>query len=269
MAEKFDAEKALVTIKRFIAGKLLQSGLDGYVVGLSGGIDSSLAAALAVEAVGKSKVFGVLMPYKTSSESAVKDALEVAETFGFEYRQIDISPMIDAYFKTITDSLHVRAGNKMARERMSIVFDVAHEMQRLVLGTSNRTEIALGYTTWYGDSACSINPIGQLYKTEVRQLAKMIGLPESVINKPPSADLWAGQTDEGEIGVTYNQMDTLLRLLVDDGVKSMTRLEENGFNSPDISRVVSLLNRNVFKRRLPDIAPLGRNSIPDNIQLED
>jgi NAD+ synthase len=269
MAEKFDAEKALVTIRRFISGKLLQSGLDGYVVGMSGGIDSSLAAALAVEAVGKAKVFGVLMPYRTSSESAVKDAMEVVTKYGFEYKQIDISPMIDAYFPKIDDSNRIRAGNKMARERMSIVFDVAHQMQRLVLGTSNRTEIALGYTTWYGDSACSINPIGQLYKTEVRQLAKMLGLPESVINKPPSADLWRGQTDEGEIGVTYNQMDTLLKLLVDEGVLSMNRLEENGFSSPDISRVVSLLNRNSFKRRLPDIAPLGRDSVPDNIQLED
>ncbi|HKK21881.1 MAG TPA: NAD+ synthase, partial [candidate division Zixibacteria bacterium] len=269
MADKFDADKALVTIRRFISGKLLQSGLDGYIVGMSGGIDSSLAAALAVEAVGKAKVFGMLMPYRTSSESAVKDALEVVTKYGFEYKQIDISPMIDAYFPEIDESNRIRAGNKMARERMSIVFDVAHQMQRLVLGTSNRTEIALGYTTWYGDSACSINPIGQLYKTEVRQLAKLLGLPESVINKPPSADLWRGQTDEGEIGVTYNQMDTLLKLLVDDGVLSMNRLEENGFSSPDISRVVSLLNRNSFKRRLPDIAPLGRNSVPDNIQLED
>lgn len=268
MTDKFDAEKAVITIKRFITGKLLSSGMTGYVIGLSGGIDSSLSAALAVEAVGKDKVYGLLLPYKSSSESSIADALELIGKFGIEYRQIDISPMIDTYYNKIDESNRLRAGNKMARERMAILFDMAHEMNRLVLGTGNRTEICLGYTTWYGDAACSINPLGELYKTEVHQLAKILNIPKSIINKPPSADLWAGQTDEGEIGITYNLIDSILKQLVDKSNISMAELQKDGFTATDISRIVSLINKNAFKRRLPEIAPLGRNIIPDNIQLK-
>ncbi|RME19488.1 MAG: NAD+ synthase [Candidatus Zixiibacteriota bacterium] len=260
--------EAITAITRFLNGQLMASGLSGYVVGLSGGIDSAVSAALAVKAVGAEKVLGLLMPYRTSSPESVRDALEVVKTLGIEHRQIDISPMIDAYFPSIDDSLRIRAGNKMARERMSILFDVAHETSRLVLGTGNRTEICLGYTTWYGDAACSVNPIGELYKTEVRAVARELGIPEVVITKPPTADLWAGQTDEGEIGVTYEQIDKLLRRLVDDGVTSMKTLETEGFSTADISRVVSLMNRNAFKRRLPPVAPLGRQPIPDELALE-
>ncbi|NOY88975.1 MAG: NAD+ synthase [FCB group bacterium] len=268
MAKRFDPDKAIDTIKRFITGKMLSSGSDGYIVGLSGGIDSSLSATLAVEAVGKEKVLGVLMPYKTSSESSVTDAMDLVRKLGINHKVIDISPMIDAYFDKIDNSNRIRVGNKMARERMSILFDVAHERDRLVLGTGNRTEICLGYTTWYGDAACSINPIGELYKTEVRQLAKILGVPHSIINKTPTADLWAGQTDEGEIGVTYNLIDSLLKLIVDDKITSMAELEKEGFQTTDISRIVSLLNKNSFKRRMPEIAPLGRENVPDNIQLK-
>lgn len=269
MSERFDAETAVARIKRFIGDKLLQSGLHGYVVGLSGGLDSSLAAMLAVEAIGKEKVLGVLMPYKTSAASSLTDALELIGKLGIEYREVDISPMIDAYFSKIDNENRIRAGNKMARERMAILFDIAHRQHRLVLGTGNRTEICLGYTTWYGDAACSVNPIGELYKTEVRQLAKMVGVPGSIINKPPTADLWVGQTDEGEIGLSYNLIDNLLKRVIDDGVVSMSKLEEEEFRPNDISRVVSLLNRNAFKRSMPDIASLGRAAVPDSIQLQD
>jgi NAD+ synthase len=151
---------------------------------------------------------------------------------------------------------------------MSILFDIAHETNRLVLGTGNRTEICLGYTTLFGDSACSVNPIGELYKSEVRQAARHLGVPEEIITKPPSADLWAGQTDEGEIGVTYEMIDRLLHRIVDEGETSMEKLESEGFQATDISRVVSLLNRNAFKRNLPEIAPLGRGDIPQSLQLK-
>ena len=268
MSDTFDSKTALTTIKRFITGSLLKSGLEGYVIGLSGGIDSALSASLAVEAVGKEKVFGVLMPYRTSSEDSLTDALDLVRQLGIDYRKVDISAMVDAYFAGMEKPSEVRMGNKMARERMSILFDVAHNMNRLVLGTGNRTEICLGYTTWYGDSACSVNPIGELYKTEVRQMAEIIGVPESIRTKAPSADLWAGQTDEDEIGITYDKMDRLLNRLVDDGEKSMSKLETEGFDITDISRVVSLLTRYSFKRRLPDVAPLGRVAVPDSIQLE-
>jgi NAD+ synthase len=258
----------MTTMKRFLTGKLLQSGMGGYVVGLSGGIDSALSTTLAVEAVGPDKVLAVMMPYRTSSEDSVTDANTLIDKLEIEHRTIDISPMIDAYFGTIEESLILRAGNKMARERMSILFDVAQETGRLVLGTGNRTEIALGYTTWFGDSACSLNPIGQLYKTEVRLLARELGIPDSIIEKAPSADLWMGQTDEGEIGVTYDQIDALLERILDEGETSMSALENEGFRTADISRVLSLVNRNAFKRRLPDVAPLGRGEIPEAIRIQ-
>lgn len=267
MTQHFETEKALQTIKRFLIGKLNQSGLSGYVVGLSGGIDSAVAAGLAVAAMGKDKVLGILMPYRSSSPQSAEHAILYANQLGIETKLVDISPMIDAYFGSIDESMRVRAGNKMARERMSILFDQAHYMNRLVLGTGNRTEICLGYTTWFGDSACSLNPIGELYKTEVRALARFLGVPPAIIAKPPTADLWEGQTDEGEIGLTYERIDQLLSLIVDRHVNSMLELQKAGFASTEISRVVSLMNRNSFKRALPDIAPLGRTPIPVHLQL--
>jgi NAD+ synthase len=267
MTQHFDAEKAAQTIRRFLTGKLNQSGLSGFVVGLSGGIDSAVATGLAVAAVGKEKVFGVLMPYKTSSAHSAEHATQYARQLGIETLTVDISPMIDAYFGSIDESTRLRAGNKMARERMSILFDHAARLNRLVLGTGNRTEIALGYTTWYGDSASSLNPIGELYKTEVRAIARLIGVPPAIIAKPPTADLWEGQTDEGEIGVQYERIDQMLTMIVDRGVTSMSELEKAGFGQSDISRIVSLMNRTAFKRSLPDIAPLGRTPIPAHVQL--
>lgn len=269
MGGKLDTERTISLIRDFLAGKLSESGLDGYVVGLSGGIDSALSTTLATKAVGADRVFAVLMPYRTSSENSVTDALALIELLGLEYRKIDISPMVDAYFEGIGPVNEIRRGNKMARERMSILFDVAHEMNRLVLGTGNRTEICLGYTTWYGDAACSVNPIGELYKSEVRLLAAELDVPQAIIAKPPSADLWEGQTDEGEIGVTYERMDRLLARLVDDGEKSLAGLQAEGFDKSDIVRVVSLLTRFSFKRHVPEIAPLGRTPIPDHIRLEE
>lgn len=267
MSHKIDMNESLNTINRFISGQLMRSGLEGFVIGLSGGIDSALSATLAVKAVGKEKVYGVMMPYRSSSAGSITDAKELAEQLGIEYELIDISPMIDAYYDKITPEMRVRAGNKMARERMAILFDLAHKMNRLVLGTGNRTEICLGYTTLYGDAACSLDPIGELYKTEVRALSKELGVPEAILTKAPSADLWTDQTDEGEIGVTYETIDKILARIVDDGERSMSKLEDEGFLSTDISRVVSLINRNAFKRRLPDVAPLGRDGVPEDIIL--
>lgn len=266
-ADNFDPDKAITTIKRFITGQLLRSAMDGYVIGLSGGIDSAVVAALAVSAVGHEKVYALLMPYKTSTESSVVDALDIARKLNIEYKQIDISPMIDAYFDNPDDSIKVRIGNKMARERMSILFDFAHKLNRLVLGTSNRTEIALGYTTIFGDQACSINPIGELYKTEIRQIAKKLDIPDTIINKPPSADLWIGQTDEAEIGVTFSKLDSILKELIDNNNTSLGKLTKDGYSSADISRVVSLMNRTAYKRQSPPIAPIGRATIPENIHL--
>ena len=152
---------------------------------------------------------------------------------------------------------------------MAILFDIAQETGRLVLGTGNRSESCLGYTTWYGDSACSINPVGELYKTEIRAMAELLGLPQQIITKVPSADLWVGQTDEDEIGVTYDTIDKILKRIVDEDFLSISSLVKEGFDSRDISRVVSLLNLNSFKRHLPDVAPLGRRQVPDYIELSE
>jgi len=265
----FNPEKTKPKLLGFISDSLAQTGLEGVVIGLSGGIDSALSATLAVEALGKEKVFGLMMPYRTSSPESISDAQAVIAFLGIEHKLIEITPMIEAYFKTVSEDLRIRAGNKMARERMSILFDQAHAMKRLVLGTGNRTEIALGYTTLYGDAACSINPLGHLYKTEVRALARHLGIPDSVITKPPSADLWSGQTDEGEIGVTYEQIDRLLVKLLDEGVRDQKQLLEDGLTPADIERVLTLINRNAFKRQLPPIASLGRADVPNSISISE
>lgn len=267
---KFDVTAAITTMTRFLTGNLLSSGLSGFVVGLSGGIDSAVAAAIAVKAVGGEKVLGLLMPYRSSSPESIEDAKAIAEFLGIEHRLIDISPMIDAWCDKdeIDESSQLRAGNKMARERMSLLFDAAHQKDRLVLGTGNRTEICLGYTTLFGDAACSLNPIGGLYKTELRAVARELGLPEAVLTKAPSADLWPGQTDEQEIGLSYEIIDRLLRRIVDEGCRSMAQLESEGFDATDISRVVSLMNKNAFKRYLPPVASFDKVAIPPHIALE-
>ncbi len=267
MSYHFDSEKAITSIKEFIRSSLADSGLDGYVIGLSGGIDSALSASLAVAAVGREKILGVMMPYRTSADNSRADALELIGKLGLEYRSVDISPMIDAYYDRIEDALRVRAGNKMARERMSILFDLAHQTHRLVLGTGNRTEFCLGYTTLFGDAACSVNPIGELYKTEVRILARELGVPVSILNKPPTADLWASQTDEGEIGVSYEEIDAILQKIVDEKVTSRNDLELAGLNLDSVNRVVALLTRNAFKRALPPVGSLGRGPVPASIAL--
>jgi NAD+ synthase len=197
------------------------------------------------------------------------DALTLITKLGIQHEVVDISPMIDAYFPQIDPSVRLRAGNKMARERMSILFDIAHKMNRLVLGTGNRTEICLGYTTLFGDSACSVNPIGELYKTQVRLLSRELGVPERILTKAPTADLWDNQTDEGEIGVSYDEIDRILLEIVDGEERSISALTAKGLNQADVSRVVSMLNRNAFKRSLPPVAPLGRGPVPDYIQLSE
>jgi NAD+ synthase len=267
MSYHFDPDKAITLIHSFIANQPGLTGLDGFVVGLSGGIDSALSATLAVGALGPDKVLGVLMPYKTSSPDSMADAMTLIRQLGIEHRVVEISPMIDAYYREITPETRLRAGNKMARERMSILFDIAHELNRLVLGTGNRTEICLGYTTLFGDSACSVNPIGDLYKTEVRLLAEKLGLPPSIRTKAPSADLWVDQTDEGEIGVTYADIDVILAKLIDENVTDLSTLEATGLEPKAVRRVVEMLNRNWFKRELAPVANLGRRAVPRRIEL--
>ncbi|SYZ73328.1 NH(3)-dependent NAD(+) synthetase [Candidatus Zixiibacteriota bacterium] len=254
-------------LELFLKEKLNQLGLAGYIIGLSGGIDSSLSAAVAARAVGADKVHGLLLPYRHSSEASIKDAVSLAAQFSLKTEKIDISPMIDAYYPNIEGVSPVRAGNKMARERMSILFDKAHELKSLVLGTSNRTEICLGYGTWYGDVACSVNPLGMLYKTQVRQMAGFYKIPPSIQEKPPTADLWPGQTDEDELELEYEKVDRLLYLMIDMGIRKRADLNAAGFSDKFINRAVNLLNTAYFKRHLPEIADTGLKPIPDKITI--
>jgi NAD+ synthase len=260
-------EQTSSKLEIFLSDMLAESGLTGYVIGLSGGIDSALSASIAVSAVGSDKVLGMLMPYSHSLKSSCDHAVELSDKLGIGTERIDITPMINAYYDDIDNIDPIRIGNKMARERMSILFDKAFQYNMLVLGTSNRTEICLGYGTWHGDIACSVNPLGMLYKTQVRQLAKYYQVPKSILDKTPTADLWPGQTDEGELGMEYEKVDRLLFRMIEQEVTNREMLNDDGFDDALIDRAVSLLNRFYFKRRLPEIANLGLRPIPDKIVI--
>jgi NAD+ synthase len=244
----------------FIRDAVETSGTAGVVVGLSGGVDSSLSAALAVRALGPERVHGFLLPYRTSSPESEGDARLVAGHLGMPHRVIDISPMIDAYFAIESDADAGRRGNKMARERMTILFDQAKRLNALVLGTSNKTEILLGYSTVFGDNASSLNPLGDLYKHQVWQLSRYLGLPEQVVSKAPSADLWPGQTDEGELGFPYATADEVLFLLFDLGL-TPAEVVERGYDERVVRRIVRLEQQFRFKRRLMLIARLSGSAI--------
>jgi NAD+ synthase len=255
-----NAELAVAVLTSFIRDAVDASHTRGVVVGLSGGVDSSLAAALAARALGPERVHGFLLPYRTSNPASEADARRVAVQLGIAHRAIDISPMIDAYFALEPDGDAARRGNKMARERMTILFDQAKKLGCLVLGTSNKTEILLGYSTVFGDNASSLNPLGDLYKRQIWQLAAHLDLPRQVIDKKPSADLWEGQTDEGELGVTYDTADQVLYLLFDRGLRP-PEVVDLGYDAAAVRRIVELEQANRFKRRLMLIARLSGSAI--------
>src|SRR5713226_2168512 len=199
----------------FIANEVRKVSMERVVVGLSGGVDSALSAFLAAKALGPEKVLALKMPYKTSSKESLEHADLVIAATGIQSLTVDISPQIDAYFARFPDADNMRRGNKMARERMTVLYDHSARWQALVLGTSNKTELLLGYGTLHGDMASAVNPIGDLYKTQVWALAAEVGVPEEIITKKPSADLFVGQTDEADLGFSYKQVDELLFLMVD------------------------------------------------------
>ena len=195
----------------FIHSEITRFGFSKAVVGVSGGIDSSLSCFLSAEALGPENVLAVRMPYETSSQESLDHAQLVVDATGVQSLTIPITPMVDPYLEQVPESEQVRRGNVMARQRMIVLYDQSMAVNGLVVGTGNKTEILLGYTTLYGDSACAINPIGDLYKAQVRQLSRAIGVPDVIVDKPPSADLWEGQTDEDELGFTYEEADQLLQ----------------------------------------------------------
>ena len=255
-----NAPLAVAVLTGFIRDAVETSGTEGVVVGISGGVDSSLSAALAARALGPERVHGFLLPYRTSNPASEQDARAVAEHLAIPHRKIDISPMVDAYFAMETGADPARRGNKMARERMTILFDQAKKLNALVLGTSNKTEILLGYSTVFGDNASSLNPLGDLYKAQIWQLSREIGLPAQVIEKAPSADLWPGQTDEGDLGVDYGTADEVLHLLFDEGLRP-DEVIEKGYEERAVQRIVTLEQRFRFKRRLMLIARLSGSAV--------
>ncbi len=244
----------------FLREEIHKVGLRRGVLGLSGGIDSALVAYLAAEALGPENVFAVCMPYQTSNPESEAHALLVAQALGINYRVIGITPMVDAYFDLFPEADQIRRGNKMARERMTILFDHSAANSALVLGTSNKTELLLGYGTLFGDMASALNPIGDLYKSQVWQLAEEMGVPREVIDKKPSADLWAGQTDEQELGFTYREVDELLYRMVDLRA-TRDELLAQGFAPDFIDTVYGKVQNSHFKRRMPVIAKVSNRTI--------
>jgi NAD+ synthase len=253
-----DLARAILT--SFIRSEITRTGFSRAVVGLSGGLDSALSCFLAAEALGAQNVLAVRMPYKTSSQESLDHAQMVIDATGVQSLTVPITEMVDPLFERFADAGQLRRGNAMARARMIVLYDQSAAFQALVVGTGNKTEILLGYTTLFGDSACALNPLGDLYKTQVRQLSRALGVPQVIIDKAPTADLWAGQTDEGELGFTYAEVDRLLYLLVDQRY-SPTDCIEAGFAEKFVSRVVELIRRNQFKRILPPIAKLSNRTI--------
>ena len=245
---------------RFIQNEVRKVGFERVVLGLSGGVDSSLVAALSCLALGPQNVKALILPYKTSDPKSRSDALDVVRLLGIVHEEIDISPQIDAYFARFPDADQKRRGNKMARERMTILYDQSYAWRGLVIGTSNKTELLLGYGTIYGDMASALNPLGDLYKSQVWQLAEGVGVPTAIVQKAPSADLWAGQTDESELGFQYRVVDRLLYYLVDRRY-TVDEVEREGFRRPFIEQILTLVRENQYKRRLPLIAKLSTRTI--------
>ena len=245
-------------IVEFIRSQLRQSGFERCVLGLSGGIDSALVAHLVAAAIGPERLLCVLMPYRTSAASSRGDAEAVVEKLGCPSELVEISTMVDAFFERAEnrDASPVRRGNFMARMRMAVLYDRSVTFGGLVVGTGNKTESLIGYTTLFGDSACAFNPIGDLYKSQVRQLAAAMGVPDRIIEKAPSADLWTGQTDEAEGGFSYPQLDRLLYWRIDRR-RSIEELEALGFERSTIDRVDRMVATSEFKRQVPPIAKLG------------
>src|SRR5437868_9731627 len=244
----------------FIRNEVRKVGFERVVLNLSGGVDSSLVAVLAAEALGPENVMALILPYKASDPKSRTDALQVVEQLRIHHLEIEITPQIDAYFSRFPDADPVRRGNKMARERMAIAYDQSWAWRGLVLGTSNKTELLLGYGTIYGDMASAINPIGDLYKTQVWQLADAVGVPTAIVQKAPSADLWTGQSDETELGYQYRMIDQLLYYLVDQRY-SIDEAERLGFQRSFVEQIVRRVRDNQYKRRLPVIAKLSSRTI--------
>ena len=261
-----DTDVARRVIAEFIRGQLDQAGFERVVLGLSGGVDSAVVAYLIGEAIGADRLLAVMLPYRTSSPASRADAGSVVAGLGCASEVIDITAMVDGYFgdgpaagaagPDGIDATPLRRGNLAARMRMAVLYDRSVTWGGLVVGTGNKTESLIGYTTLFGDSACAFNPIGDLYKSQVRQLAVALGVPDAIVRKAPSADLWPGQTDEHEGGFSYPVLDRLLFWRVDKR-RSIEEMAELGFEAAMVERIDRMVAGAEFKRQVPPIAKLG------------
>ena len=247
---EIDPEEVKEKLVKFIREEVQKRGFSRGILGLSGGVDSATVAVLSALALGHENVRGIIMPYKTIPEESIEHAQTVVKMLGINSQIIDITLIVDSYFTQFPDAGKIRQGNKMARERMSILYDLSAKYDALVIGASNKSELLLGYGTIYGDIACAIMPLGDLYKTQVRSLARHLGVPEEIIQKAPSAELWQGQTDEGELGLTYEEVDRLLYQMI-DCESSNDELKSCGFEENFIKKVSERVKKMEFKRRLP------------------
>ena len=255
-----DLEKTRDMLVNFLRDEVHKIGFKKVILGLSGGIDSALVAFLAAEAFGAENVYTVMMPYKTSSKESVEHAELVVKATGIHTKKVEITPMVDPYFAMNEDMSSLRKGNMMARTRMNVLFDNSAKEGALVLGTSNRTEILLGYSTQFGDSASAINPIGDLYKAQVWALSEFMGVPKEVIDKKPSADLWEGQTDEQELGFSYRMADEVLYYLTDERMRP-EEVAALGYDGNIIKSVIRRMKTAQYKRKLPVIANVSERGM--------
>lgn len=257
---EIDAEQTIAVIVAFIRSQLAQAGFERLVVGLSGGVDSATVAFLAARAVEPERLLAVRMPYHSSAGSSETDAMRVVTALGCRTERIEITPMVEPMLAHIggpdEDALRVRRGNVMARQRMIVLYDRSAAFDALVCGTSNKTEALLGYGTLHGDMAAALAPIGDLYKSQLREVATALGVPPEIITKPPSADLWPGQTDEGELGATYDDLDRILYALVDRRW-TVERCVAAGLDADLVGWVAARVARMEFKRQLPPVAKVS------------
>ncbi|MFQ5398610.1 MAG: NAD+ synthase [Anaerolineae bacterium] len=257
---KIDIEVTQLVLTRFLHHEITKAGFHKAVLGVSGGIDSALACFLAAAALGPENVLALKLPYRTSSPESLRHADLVINSLGVASEMVEITSMVEPLFAATPGITPLRKGNVMARIRMTIIYDRSAAWNGLVVGTSNKTELLLGYGTIFGDLASAVNPIGDLYKTQVRQLARGMGVPEPILRKAPSADLIPGQTDEGDFGFTYESVDQLLRLLVDDRF-SRRELISEGFDPAFVDKVISMVRRAQYKRTMPVIPKITERSV--------
>jgi NAD+ synthase len=238
----------------FVREQTSAAGTKSAVLGLSGGIDSTLTAHLAVEALGNENLHGLVMPGAVSSQEHMSDAELVAEMLEIPFDVVEINPLVDGFLDAFpeTEADREAVGNLRARTRVVVSYLVANHEDSMVLGTGNRSEALVGYFTKYGDGAVDCHPIGNLYKQQVRQLARHVGVPEEIVEKTPTAELWAGQTDEGELGIDYDTLDAILALSVDGPLSpAATARELPDVEVAEIERVHAMVDRSAHKRAVP------------------